>query len=36
VLNSIGAADDEMLRTRDGIVQRLEIVRLPVPAPALR
>jgi tetratricopeptide (TPR) repeat protein len=36
VLDSIGAADDEMLRARDGIVQRLEIVRLPVPAPALR
>jgi tetratricopeptide (TPR) repeat protein len=31
-LESIGAADEDMLRDRDEIVERLKIVRLPVPA----
>jgi tetratricopeptide (TPR) repeat protein len=32
VLDSIGAADDDMLRDRDEIVERLKIQWLPVPA----
>jgi hypothetical protein len=32
VLDSLGAAEEEMLRDRDAIVERLKIERLPLPA----
>ena len=35
-LESIRAADQDMLRDRDEILERLKIVRLPVPAPGVR